>query len=345
MKTERFEATSVDAAIAKGLQQLRLAREDVEVQVIQEAKKGFLGLGAKDAIVAIHYTERGVSEIDVTTDDLFSFSDLGQENTSAVAPSDDLEDQLSEHTDIEINSLADETEEEVVESTNFEEELEVQDAESESEQEVEESLAYDEVTTEKSEPSINEETPTDQVNIAEVAIESEEVPVEATETPGQTGENLELVDEDFKDVEYVAEYLIDVLASYLVDANIEVEDRGRTVIYNIQTEKKGLVIGKHGKIINSLETLAQVMTHQYVRPHVKVIVNVGNYRERRQETLARLARKTADQVAKSKQPVFLDPLPAAERKIIHAQLARYSYIATHSEGKEPHRYLVVSYKD
>ncbi|SPT62840.1 R3H domain [Aerococcus viridans] len=345
MKTERFEATSVDAAIAKGLQQLRLAREDVEVQVIQEAKKGFLGLGAKDAIVAIHYTEREVSEIDATTDDLFSFSDLGQENTSAVAPSDDLEDQLSEHTDIEINSVADETEEEVVESTNFEEELEVQDAESESEQEVEESLAYDEVTTEKSEPSINEETPTDQVNIAEVAIESEEVPVEATETPGQTGENLELVDEDFKDVEYVAEYLIDVLASYLVDANIEVEDRGRTVIYNIQTEKKGLVIGKHGKIINSLETLAQVMTHQYVRPHVKVIVNVGNYRERRQETLARLARKTADQVANSKQPVFLDPLPAAERKIIHAQLARYSYIATHSEGKEPHRYLVVSYKD
>ena len=146
-------------------------------------------------------------------------------------------------------------------------------------------------------------------------------------------------------MEYVAEYLIDVLASYLVDANIEVEDRGRTVIYNIQTEKKGLVIGKHGKIINSLETLAQVMTHQYVRPHVKVIVNVGNYRERRQETLARLARKTADQVAKSKQPVFLDPLPAAERKIIHAQLARYSYIATHSEGKEPHRYLVVTYKD
>lgn len=345
MKTERFEATSVDAAIAKGLQQLRLAREDVEVQVIQEAKKGFLGLGAKDAIVAIHYPERGVSEIDATTDDLFSFSDLGQENTSAVAPSDDLEDQLSEHTDIEINSVADETEEEVVESTNFEEELEVQDAESESEQEVEEPLAYDEVTTEKSEPSINEETPTDQVNIAEVAIESEEVPVEATETPGQTGENLELVDEDFKDVEYVAEYLIDVLASYLVDANIEVEDRGRTVIYNIQTEKKGLVIGKHGKIINSLETLAQVMTHQYVRPHVKVIVNVGNYRERRQETLARLARKTADQVAKSKQPVFLDPLPAAERKVIHAQLARYSYIATHSEGKEPHRYLVVSYKD
>lgn len=341
MKTERFEATSVDAAIAKGLQQLRLAREDVEVQVIQEAKKGFLGLGAKDAIVAIHYTKREVSEIDATTDDLFSFSDLGQENTSAVAPSEDLEDQPSENTDTEINSVTDETEEEVVESTSFEEAPEAQGAESESEQEVEDELASDEVTTEKSEPSINEETFIKEATIVEVEVESEE----AAETAVQADQDLELVDEDFKDVEHVAEYLIDVLASYLVDANIEVEDRGRTVIYNIQTEKKGLVIGKHGKIINSLETLAQVMTHQYVRPHVKVIVNVGNYRERRQETLARLARKTADQVAKSKQPVFLDPLPAAERKIIHAQLARYSYIATHSEGKEPHRYLVVSYKD
>ena len=341
MKTERFEATSVDAAIAKGLQQLRLAREDVEVQVIQEAKKGFLGLGAKDAIVAIHYTEREVSEIDATTDNLLAFSDLGQENTSAVVPSEDLEDQPSENTDTEINSVTDEIEEEVVESTSFEEAPETQGAESESEQEVEEELASDEVTTEKSEPSINEETFIKEATIAEVEVESEE----AAETAVQADQDVELVDEDFKDVEHVAEYLIDVLASYLVDANIEVEDRGRTVIYNIQTEKKGLVIGKHGKIINSLETLAQVMTHQYVRPHVKVIVNVGNYRERRQETLARLARKTADQVANSKQPVFLDPLPAAERKIIHAQLARYSYIATHSEGKEPHRYLVVSYKD
>ena len=341
MKTERFEATSVDAAIAKGLQQLRLAREDVEVQVIQEAKKGFLGLGAKDAIVAIHYTEREVSEIDATTDNLLAFSDLGQENTSAVAPFENSDGQPSENADTEINSVTDETEEEVVESTSFEEAPEAQGAESESEQEVEEELASDEVTTEKSEPSINEETFIKEATIAEVEVESEE----AAETAVQADQDLELVDEDFKDVEHVAEYLIDVLASYLVDANIEVEDRGRTVIYNIQTEKKGLVIGKHGKIINSLETLAQVMTHQYVRPHVKVIVNVGNYRERRQETLARLARKTADQVANSKQPVFLDPLPAAERKIIHAQLARYSYIATHSEGKEPHRYLVVSYKD
>ena len=329
MKTERFEATSVDAAVAKGLQQLRLAREDVEVQVIQEAKKGFLGLGAKDAIVAIHYSEPEVVEMDAATDEVFSFSGLTKENTSQVATSKPINVENDQPV-VEDEAIRSETPTAEVENK------------AEVEEEVTEGMDADEI----SEPVASETLAVEEeTNVETTELTPETSLNEAPEETIQEDESLELVDDDFKDVEFVAEYLIDVLASYLVDANIEVEDRGRTVVYNIQTEKKGLVIGKHGKIINSLETLAQVMTHQHVRPHVKVIVNVGNYRERRQETLARLARKTADQVSRSKQPVFLDPLPAAERKIIHAQLARYSYIATHSEGKEPHRYLVVSYKD
>jgi spoIIIJ-associated protein len=337
LKTERFEATSVDAAVAKGLQQLRLSREDVEVQVIQEAKKGFLGLGAKDAIVDIHYTEPEKPEINVTTDDALNFSHLNQEKTSSsVEPSEDIDEQATEpvendhqQIDVEPETAETETANEAIET---EPELD--------EEPTNHNAAIEEAVAEADDSEDSEEaTEAKSESVAET-----ETPKEVEE-PVQEEESLELVDDDFKDVEFVAEYLIDVLDAYLVDATIEVEDRGRTVIYNIQTDKKGLVIGKHGKIINSLETLAQMMTHQHVRPHVKVIVNVGNYRERRQETLARLARKTADQVSKSKQPVFLDPLPAAERKIIHAQLARYSYIATHSEGKEPHRYLVVSYKD
>lgn len=336
LKTERFEATSVDAAVAKGLQQLRLSREDVEVQVIQEAKKGFLGLGAKDAIVAIHYTEREVPEIDATSDALLKSTDVNQNNATIVETSANQDEQISDPRVAENEQVADDTME--VEDVSAVIDVEPEEEVIDNETAVVEEPTQEVIATETAEPEIEEFVIDDESEVETISSEPAEEPV-------QEAEALELVDEDFKDVEFVAEYLIDVLASYLVDANIEVEDRGRTVIYNIQTEKKGLVIGKHGKIINSLETLAQVMTHQHVRPHVKVIVNVGNYRERRQETLARLARKTADQVAKSKQPVFLDPLPAAERKIIHAQLARYSYIATHSEGKEPHRYLVVSYKD
>lgn len=319
MKTEKFEATSVDAAVAKGLQLLHLTREDVTVQVIQEPKKGFLGIGAKNAIVALQYNE---ADVTVESEELLDFSTF-------------------RHT----TSVEDEVNEEIVQKEAI-----VLEETVVAEPEVEASEVLHAPATEET-----------------TSVENVEAPLEAMETPVETSDVIEadndedsfetdvahttddseedLVDADYRDVEFVASYIIDVLKAYLVDATINVEDRGREIIYNIQTEKKGLVIGKHGKIINSLETLAQVMTHQHVRPHVRVTVNVGNYRERRHEILTRLARKTADQVAKTKRPVVLEPLPATERKIIHAQLAKYSYVSTHSEGNEPHRYLVVSYND
>ncbi|MDK7123332.1 KH domain-containing protein, partial [Pauljensenia sp. UMB6358] len=65
-------------------------------------------------------------------------------------------------------------------------------------------------------------------------------------------------------VEDVAHYLIDVMEAYLVDVTIDVEDMDDLIIFHINTDKPGLVIGKHGKIINSLETLAQILTHSHV---------------------------------------------------------------------------------
>ena len=67
----------------------------------------------------------------------------------------------------------------------------------------------------------------------------------------------------------------------------------------------------------------------------------GDYRERRASVLESIADRTADRVIRTKQPVFLEPLPAFERKQIHARLSQNKQITTHSEGKEPHRYLVV----
>ncbi|RPA60609.1 KH domain-containing protein [Aerococcus agrisoli] len=316
MKTEKFEATSVDAAVAKGLQLLHLTREDVTVQVIQEPKKGFLGIGAKNAVVALTYNEADVA---VESEELLDFSTFRR-----TAPA---EDEVSEEI-VQNESVVEET---------IEAEPEVEASEVTT-------PATDEPSVETVEAPLEAmETPVENDEVIEADNEELSIEAEAVDATEQSEEDL--VDADYRDVEYVASYIIDVLKAYLVDATINVEDRGREVIYNIQTEKKGLVIGKHGKIINSLETLAQVMTHQHVRPHVRVTVNVGNYRERRHEILTRLARKTADQVAKTKRPVVLEPLPATERKIIHAQLAKYSYISTHSEGNEPHRYLVVSYND
>lgn len=143
----------------------------------------------------------------------------------------------------------------------------------------------------------------------------------------------------------VARYLEDVLHTYGADSKVTFEEKGNQVIFNIKTNKSGLVIGKHGKIINSLQTLAQILLHRYDRRRVSVLLNVGDYRDRRANVLEQIASRTAKEVLSTRQTVILDPLPAYERKQIHAHLAEYDRIKTHSEGKEPNRYLVVDYVD
>lgn len=142
----------------------------------------------------------------------------------------------------------------------------------------------------------------------------------------------------------VAAYLEDVIREYGADATITVESNRNQVVFNIETEKSGLIIGKHGKIINALQVLAQIMVHQYDKRRQSVILNIGDYRDRRASVLEQIAERTAKEVLRTKQAVVLDPLPSYERKQIHAYLSKIDHVETHSEGKDPNRYLVVEYK-
>lgn len=139
----------------------------------------------------------------------------------------------------------------------------------------------------------------------------------------------------------VTEYLTSVASAYGAPAIVTVEEKNNMLIFQMESEKPGLLIGKYGKIVNALQILAQALVQRYVRRRLSVIVNVGDYRERRAAVLESIADRTAERVIKTKQPVFLEPLPAFERKQIHARLSQNKRIKTHSEGKEPHRYLVV----
>lgn len=141
----------------------------------------------------------------------------------------------------------------------------------------------------------------------------------------------------------VGVYIEQVIREYGAQADVEYEISGNKVIFNIDTDKSGLVIGKHGKIINSLQVLTQTLLQSLYRRRVSVLLNVGDYRDRRAYVLEQIAQRTADDVLRTKQPVILDPLPSYERKQIHAYLSRIDRIKTHSEGKEPNRYLVVEY--
>ena len=200
--------------------------------------------------------------------------------------------------------------------------------------------------------------------VSEEAVEEVVEPVVETveEATVETVETVEVPEEDFEDDDFeeegdsdyeetvdqleeaarvTKEYLEGIAKTYGAEATVTVEARRDRMTFVFDTDKQGLLIGKHGKILNALQVLAQVSVHRFIKGRISVQVDVGDYRARRSETLQQIAERTARKVLKTKQPVYLEPLPAYERKQIHAALSKNKRISTHSEGKEPHRYLVV----
>ena len=201
--------------------------------------------------------------------------------------------------------------------------------------------------------------------VSEEVVEEVVEPVVETveEATVETVETVEVPEEDFEDDDFeeeegdsdyeetvdqleeaarvTKEYLEGIAKTYGAEATVTVEARRDRMTFVFDTDKQGLLIGKHGKILNALQVLAQVSVHRFIKGRISVQVDVGDYRARRSETLQQIAERTARKVLKTKQPVYLEPLPAYERKQIHAALSKNKRISTHSEGKEPHRYLVV----
>ena len=199
-------------------------------------------------------------------------------------------------------------------------------------------VSQEETEEEVLEPVVEtvEKTTVETVEVPEEDFEEDDFEEEAGDADYE-----ETVDQLEEAARVTKEYLEGIAKTYGAEATVTVEARRDRMTFVFDTDKQGLLIGKHGKILNALQVLAQVSVHRFIKGRISVQVDVGDYRQRRSETLQQIAERTARKVLKTKQPVYLEPLPAYERKQIHAALSKNKRISTHSEGKEPHRYLVV----
>lgn len=156
-----------------------------------------------------------------------------------------------------------------------------------------------------------------------------------------------VISQESKDNVYasVAQSLENIAKAYGAQTTVTIKETSKKIIFQLESDRPGLLIGKYGKIINALQVLAQTLVYKVNEKAPMVIVNVDDYREKRELKLKEIADRSAKRVLKTKQPIFLEPLPAFERKIIHAKLSEYDYVTTHSEGKEPYRYLVVEFEN
>lgn len=116
------------------------------------------------------------------------------------------------------------------------------------------------------------------------------------------------------------------------------------ITFQVHGEDLGILIGKHGQTLDAIQYLTNLVAHKEVSGHCHIVVDVENYRARREETLINLAKRLAAKVKRNRQKVSLEPMNAFERKIIHTALHDDTHIVTESAGDEPFRHIVISYK-
>ena len=113
---------------------------------------------------------------------------------------------------------------------------------------------------------------------------------------------------------------------------------------DLSGEDMGILIGKHGQTLDALQYLTNLVANKNSSERIRIIIDVEDYRERRVETLTRLASRLADKVKRSGERVVLEPMNPHERKIIHMALQNDRRITTLSEGEEPYRKVVIELK-
>lgn len=128
-----------------------------------------------------------------------------------------------------------------------------------------------------------------------------------------------------------------------VEVIVTVEDE-KTVNVELKGSDMGVLIGKRGQTLDSLQYLANLAVNKQSDNFVKVKLDTEDYRKRRRETLENLARNIAYKVKRTKRPVSLEPMNPFERRVIHSALQNDRYVTTHSEGDEPYRHVVVTLK-
>lgn len=139
-------------------------------------------------------------------------------------------------------------------------------------------------------------------------------------------------------------FLQDVLRNMGIEVMIEKMIKADKVILHLHGKNLGILIGKHGQTLDALQYLTNLTTNQGEATRHFIMLDVENYRQRREETLKQLAMRLAGRVKRSGDKVVLEPMNGYERKIIHVALQNEAHVRTESEGQDPYRHVVIYYE-
>ena len=141
-------------------------------------------------------------------------------------------------------------------------------------------------------------------------------------------------------------FLDDVFKAMGIDAtvNIKYDEFDKTMNIDLTGDDMGILIGKRGQTLDSLQYLTNLVVNKNVEEKIHVKVDTEDYRKRRRQTLENLAKNMSSKVKRTRRSVTLEPMNPYERRIIHSALQNDKYVTTHSEGEEPYRKVVITLK-
>lgn len=146
-------------------------------------------------------------------------------------------------------------------------------------------------------------------------------------------------------VEKAEEFLKAVFAAMKLTVTLQRSESAEGTVFNLAGEKLGILIGKHGQTLDSLQYLANLAANRGMTDNrARIIIDIEGYRARREETLMRLAQHLAEKACRIGSEVHLEPMNRHERKIIHMTLQDNRRVTTYSAGDEPRRYVVIAPK-
>ena len=309
MRSTVVSAKTVEECVNKALDKLQANRNEVNIEVINEAKQGFLGLfGAKDAVVRVSLKD-----------------DVKEKGTG---------DFVKNILNSDSNSVETEQKEDtkVIEDKKIVEEVKTEPTEDDKEEIVEKS-----VKPEKPAKPVEAE----EVKETEEAVKSEETEEEQDTEPDVT---IDRNDELFITSKNFLKQMIEDMG---IDCDIESRTEGNMIKFNIMCSEEsdiGIIIGKRGETLDSLQYIVNLVTNRNADTYIRVILDCNQYRSKRERSLQKLARRLADKAVQTGRDIKLEPMNPYERRIIHTYLQNDEKVNTFSQGNEPNRRVIIKRK-
>ena len=298
----RVSGKTLEDAITNATIRLGVTSDKIVYTVIEHESKGFLGIGAKDAVIEVR---------------------------------------AKDEADYEAERLKIKAEEDAARAAQ--EAAAKAEAEKKAAQEaaVREAQKAETLKEDKT-PAQAEETVSETAeSVEETAYESAP---EAEETPRRREREIKPLEDPSEAIAKAEGFLRDVYQAMGMEVDLVSTYDGEVLNVQMNGDDMGILIGKRGQTLDSLQYLVSLVVNKGSSTYVRVKLDTENYRERRKATLENLAKNISVKVKKSRQSVYLEPMNPYERRIIHSALQGDPFVTTYSEGEEPNRKVVVALK-